>query len=301
MNAHPHIVQFGATGQLGRAFVRAIAQQDGIRHTVFSRKDADFAKPEEVAVAMRKAGPAEIVVNTTAYTSVDRAESEPLLARLVNTDSVAALADACAESGAILVHVSTDYVFDGAKEAPYVETDTMRPLSVYGVTKRDGEDAVRARLARHVIVRTSWVYDSQGANFMNTMLRLGREREVLRIVDDQRGAPTAAADLAGAVLSICCALTSASPAFGTFHFANRGETTWFGFANAIFDEAKLPSRPRLEPIATSDYPTPAKRPINSRLDCSRFDSTFRFERRTWRDALADTIAQIPAHRSGAAA
>jgi dTDP-4-dehydrorhamnose reductase len=299
MNDRPHIVQFGVTGQLGRALVQVFAREDGIRHTALSRKDADFARPDAVASALREVGPADIVVNAAAYTRVDKAESEPQLARAVNAESVARLADACAASGAILVHVSTDYVFDGRKDSPYTEIDPVQPLNVYGATKLEGENAIRARLDRHLILRTSWVYDSQGANFVNTMLRLGREREVLRIVDDQHGAPTAAADIARAIVAMCRALMPAFRDFGTFHFANRGETTWFGFAQAIFDEAGPASRPRLVPIPTSDYPTPARRPMNSRLDCSKFDSTFRFERRPWRDALADTIAQIPAHRSEA--
>jgi dTDP-4-dehydrorhamnose reductase len=299
MTENLHIVQFGTTGQLGRALVRAIAGEKGIRHTALSRRDADFERPQEVAGALRDAGPADVVVNATAYTKVDKAESEPELARLVNADSVAALAGACARAGAVLVHVSTDYVFDGRKESPYIETDPTQPLNVYGATKLEGENAVRARLERHLILRTSWVYDSEGANFVNTMLRLARERDVLRIVDDQHGAPTAAADIAAAILSVCRAFGPEFRTFGTFHFANRGETTWCGFAQAIFDEAKPAPCPKVEPIPTSAYPTPARRPQNSRLDCSKFDSTFRFGRRPWRDALAETLAQ--AHRTEATA
>ncbi len=226
------ILQFGTTGQLAGELVRAASARPRFTLNALSRTEADFRYPEQVFAVARASEPVDLVVNAAAYTAVDKAESEPDIARYVNTESVGALARACAVRNIPLLHISTDYVFDGAKLDPYTEEDQTRPLGVYGRTKLEGESAIRVVTHRHIIIRTSWVYSARGANFVRTMLRLGSEREELRIVDDQRGAPTAAADLAGAILTIAERLQDSrnSSQFGTFHYADEGETTWRRFA-----------------------------------------------------------------------
>ena len=231
-----------------------------------------------------------LVINCAAYTAVDRAESEPELALAVNRNGPACLAAACGKARIPLIHISTDYVFDGSKEGPYRETDPVAPLGVYGRSKAEGEREVRSRLREHIILRTSWVYGIHGQNFVKTMLRLGQERRVLRVVNDQQGCPTNAADLAEVILAIA-GRCDRNP-WGTYHYSGKGVTTWHGFAEAIFTEArKYTSLPveRVEPIPSAEYPTPAKRPANSVLDCSLFTSTFGIEPRPWRESLAEVI------------
>jgi dTDP-4-dehydrorhamnose reductase len=260
------------------------------------RDELDVTDGAAVADTVARLAP-RLVVNAAAYTAVDRGETEPAAAYAVNRDGPAHLARACALTGAPLVHVSTDYVFDGTNRAAYSEDDAVAPLGVYGASKLAGEEAVRAALDRHLILRTAWVYGVDRGNFVRTILRLGAERELLRVVDDQRGSPTAAADLAGAALAVARRLLEHAPpagGFGTFHCAGGGETTWHGFAREIFRlaAARGVRVPRLEPITTADYPTPARRPANSVLDCARLARVYGIRLRPWRAALAETLDRI---------
>jgi dTDP-4-dehydrorhamnose reductase len=241
------------------------------------------------------------VINAAAFTAVDKAEEERDLAFAVNASAPSHLAEACAGAGIPLVHISTDYVFDGTKTSPYVETDHVRPLSIYGLSKEAGEAAIRERHPMHVILRTSWIFSAAGQNFVKTMLRLGRERPALSIVVDQFGRPTAAADIASAIAKIVRAIGDGKyDGFGTFHFAGAGATTWHAFAKEIFEQANLrglTSLPELSMIATADYPTPARRPVNSVLDTARIEAVYGITPRPWliglRDVL-DTLIGIPA-------
>jgi dTDP-4-dehydrorhamnose reductase len=253
---------------------------------LLGRADCDLQDTEATAAAIHAVRP-EIVINAAAYTAVDRAESEPQSAERVNRDAPAAMAAACDRLGAALIHLSTDYVFDGSKKVPYRENDPVNPLSVYGRTKAEGERAVREALPRHVIIRTSWVFAAHGANFVRTMLQLARERPELRIVDDQNGAPTAARDIAGAIATIAERLAEGQGDWGTFHFTSAEPMTWFGFAQAIFE--LYGRQPRLIPIASAEYRTAAQRPLNSVLDCERIAQQYGIGQPSWRAALQDVL------------
>jgi dTDP-4-dehydrorhamnose reductase len=259
----------------------------------FDHAAVDITRPEAVAAALDAAHP-ELVINLAAYTAVDRAESEPDAAQAVNCTAAANVAADCARRGTPLIHLSTDYVFDGDKTGAYVEDDPVNPLGVYGRTKEAGERAVREALPRHVILRTSWVYGAFGQNFVKTMLRLGGERPALRVVADQRGSPTAAADIAAALVAVAARLGEPDPPWGTYHFAGGGVTTWHGFAVAIFELAapRLGRAPRVEPIATADYPTAARRPANSVLDCAKIARAFGVAAPPWRQSLARVVAEL---------
>jgi len=282
------ILLTGAHGQLGwelarRGRDRGIAVQ-ATDVDVFDITDARAVEEQVCGQGLA------LVINCAAYTAVDRAESEPELALAVNRDGPAHLAAACGKARIPLVHISTDYVFDGSKEGPYRETDPVSPLGVYGRTKAEGEREVWSCLRKHIILRTAWLYGIHGQNFVKTVLRLGQERRVLRVVNDQQGCPTNAADLAEVILAIA-GRCDRNP-WGTYHYSGKGVTTWHGFAEAIFTEArKYTSLPveRVEPIPSAEYPTPAKRPANSVLDCSLFTSTFGIEPRPWRESLAEVI------------
>ncbi|WP_431857386.1 dTDP-4-dehydrorhamnose reductase [Azospirillum sp.] len=280
------VLILGTSGQVGDALMRAAWPQDSAL-VGLSRPDIDMLRPETVEAAVAAHAP-DLVVNATAYTAVDKAESDRDAAFTVNRDGPGRLAAACAARGIPLIHISTDYVFDGSKPGPYTEEDPVRPLGVYGASKEAGEAAVRTALPQHVILRTSWVYAVHGANFVKTMLRLGREREELGVVADQHGAPTAAADIADAIVAIARRIDS-DPAgvWGTYHFTGAGETTWHGFADRIFQrlERETGRRPRLKAIGTADYPTPARRPANSRLDCAKIRAVFGIEPPRWGDSL----------------
>jgi len=277
------LVVFGAAGQLGAALAR-IGARSGVDIAGFDRAAADIADPNAVAAALAAAR-ADVAVNAAAYTAVDKAESEPHLAFSVNRDGAENVAAAANRAGIPVIHVSTDYVFDGTKPGAYVEDDPIAPLGVYGKSKAEGEAAVRGANARAVILRTAWVYGLEGANFVKTMLRLGVDRDALRVVDDQRGCPTFADDLAGGIVSIAGNLGAN---WGTYHLTGGGETTWFGFAQSIFAEAgrRGARAPRLEPITTADYPTPAKRPANSVLACVKVKGAFGVELPPWNDGLS---------------
>ena len=299
------VLQFGTVGQLGRELIRAASGHANLSIRALHLDQVDFRHPQQVIDAVRSAGPLDAVVNATAYTAVDKAEAEQNLARQINAVSVAALAQTCRERNIPLVHVSTDYVFDGTKAEPYLESDKPNPLGTYGRTKLEGEEAIRVAMDRHVIVRTSWVYSAHGANFVKTMLRLGAERDELRIVDDQQGAPTSAANLASAILAIVTRIAAGGgpELFGTFHYTDSGETTWRRFAEAVFEEAasRIAIKARIIPITTTDYPTPARRPMNSRLDCIKIEHVYGVVRPPWRESLARVMQEIKTAQNGGVA
>ena len=282
------LLQFGASGQLGDALTRMLARDAAFAPTILGRDKADLTRPEEIGKAILDAPNLDLVVNAAAYTAVDKAEEEEALAYRINAEAVSAMAQACAARGVPLIHVSTDYVYDGTKPAPYREDDAPHPMNAYGRTKLAGEEMIASTLPAHVILRTSWIYSGHGRNFLKTMLRLGAERDEVRVVADQHGAPTAAGDLAAAILAIGKILTGSSPAFGTFHFAGGGETSWCGFAEEIFRQAQL--RARAVPILAADYPTPARRPANSRLDTAKISRTFGIHPPAWQSSLAAVLA-----------
>lgn len=287
------LLLLGGTGQLGREILLHAGPDLSI--VAPTRRDLDLARPETIATYVA-AQDVDVIVNAAAYTAVDKAESERDLAFALNAEAPGRLATAAAARGIPLVHVSTDYVFDGTKGAPYLPSDPVAPLGAYGAGKEAGERAVRAAGGRAVVLRTAWVYGPFGGNFMKTMLRLGRERDVLRVVDDQRGTPTTSADLAAASLAIAARLVNdpGDPG-GTFHFTNAGDTTWCGFARAIFDLAgeRPARRPEVVAITTADYPTPAKRPADSRLDCTATLARYQIAQPDWRAALAATLDRLP--------
>ncbi len=294
------VLVIGRTGQLARELARAPLPA-GWSLEFAGRERVDLADFAQVAAVVAEVAP-DAVINAAAYTAVDRAESEPALAFAVNGAGVGALARACERVGAPLVHVSTDYAFDGLKDAPYLESDRIGPQSTYGASKADGEARVRAAGPHHLIVRTSWVFSPFGSNFVKTMLRLGAERVEIRVVADQHGAPTSAADLARALIAMLEAVRAGRGKFGTYHCANAGETTWHGFAESIFDEARargMPAPKRLIPITTAEYPTPAHRPANSRLDCGALARAFSLRMRPWREALGDCLDDLQAGVGGA--
>jgi len=284
---------FGANGQVGQELLRALASLGDVVGTTRSGTlpddsmclTADFGAPDSVLALLDATQPTR-VINAAAYTAVDKAESEPAAAQAANAETPGAIARWCAVHDVPLVHYSTDYVFDGSGTRPYRPDDATAPLGVYGATKLAGEDAIRAAGGRHLIFRTAWVYAAHGQNFLRTMLRVGAERDVLRVVADQIGTPTPAALIADVTAQI---LRSDAEASGTWHLTATGETSWHGFAEAIFDgavECDLIARaPTVEAITTADYPTPAKRPAYSRLDTSTLERDFGVALPDWRDAL----------------
>jgi dTDP-4-dehydrorhamnose reductase len=290
------LLVLGAGGQVGRELCR-LAWPAGYRLAAFDRDRVDITEREPVFAAVARERP-DIVVNAAAYTAVDRAESEPEQAWAVNCTGPANLAAACSDAGIPLVHISTDYVFDGGKAGPYREDDPVSPLGVYGASKEAGDRAVREALAQHVILRTAWVYSAHGHNFVKTMLRLAVDRPVLRVVADQQGSPTGAPDIAAAIATVVQRIADGNTSWGTYHFTGAGAVTWHGFAEAIFElaaqwNANWRGRPpRVEAITTADYPTPARRPANSVLDCTRIGEAFGIVPRPWRAALAEVIAEL---------
>ena len=283
----PRILLTGANGQVGWELRRTLGALGEV--VALDSRTMDLSKAEAVRDTVRAIAPA-IIVNPAAYTAVDKAESEPERAHAVNAVAPGVLAEEAARLGALLVHYSTDYVFDGTGEAPWREDDATGPLNVYGATKLAGEQAIAAAGCRHLIFRTSWVYGARGSNFLLTMRRLMRERTELKIVADQIGAPTWCRDLAEAAAQVLAQVRGEDESrWGVYHMTNAGETSWHGFAEAIqaldeFDETVPPAR--LLPIPGSDYPTPARRPLNSRLDNDRLEQGFGLRLRDWREALA---------------
>jgi dTDP-4-dehydrorhamnose reductase len=284
------ILLLGAGGQLGLQLKRVLTGKlaGKAEFTALARAELDFTDAEAIRSAIRAATP-EIVINAAAYTAVDKAESEPEQARLVNAVAPGVIAEELARINGWLIHYSTDYVFDGSGTEPWLETDATGPLGVYGQTKLDGELAIAATGCKHIVLRTSWVYAAEGRNFLHTMLRLGREREQLKVVADQIGAPTTAETLTEATEAVLQQLPANSEdatASGVYHLACAGETSWCGFAQAIFAEfASRQKPPEVLPIPTEAYPTPARRPRNSRLNCNKFTRQFGFQMPAWQSGL----------------
>ncbi len=285
----------GRTGQLACAIVERAALTPEIEVVAAGRPDLDLEHPANAAAAIRAARP-DLVVNAAAFTAVDRAEAEPERAFAVNRDGAVAVAAAAAALNVPLIHLSTDYIFAGTKSGPYVETDATGPLNVYGASKLAGEIAVRQAHQRALILRTSWVYSPFGTNFVKTMLRLGRERPMLRVVDDQWGSPTSALDLADAILRLAPMIEGDPRASGIYHLAGAGVTTWCGLARHIFEmsHALDGPRPLVVPVSSADYPAPARRPLNSRLDCTAFAAVFGFSLGPWREGVRTAVSRFMA-------
>jgi dTDP-4-dehydrorhamnose reductase len=289
------LLLLGGTGQVGTE-TRALALPPGVRIFAPPRSAVDLE--DAAAIANVVAGePWSAVINAAGYTNVDGAESAEAKAAAINATAPAQLAAETGRRGIPLIHISTDYVFNGRKGSPYVEDDAPAPLSAYGRSKLAGEHGVRDANPRHVILRTAWVYSPYGKNFVRTILRLAQERDRLTIVADQRGCPTAACDIARACIDIAlrCAGDQERAPYGTYHFAGAGEATWFEFATAIVELAagRIQRPPQVVPIRTVDYPTPAFRPVDGRLDCTKILRDFDVTMRPWREALAETINRMP--------
>jgi dTDP-4-dehydrorhamnose reductase len=294
------ILLTGAEGQLGTELSRRLSARGRELHAA-SRRDLDITNARQLE-AVFDAGRFELVVNAAAWTAVDRAEAEEEAAFAVNAEAPEHLARLCASRSAALIHISTDYVFDGRKEFPYKETDPPCPANAYGRSKEQGERAIREALDRHLIIRTAWLFGAQGSNFVKTMLRLANERDELQVVDDQYGNPTAAADLAWCIAELTRKLGERKQgpfAWGTYHCVNRGETTWCDFAKTITGHAApvLGRRPRIRGIPTLEYPTPARRPHNSRLDCTKLQRTFGIVMPSWRRTLPHVVHEILSTRA----
>ena len=285
------VLVIGANGQLGWELCRR-GEKQGFDIVALDLPDFDITEPSTVKKAVSQTG-VSLVINASAYTAVDKAESESELAFAVNRDGPAYIASSCAEIGIPLIHISTDYVFNGNKKGPYLETEPISPLGVYGKSKAAGETEVRNHLKEHIILRTAWLYGIHGNNFVKTMLRLGKEKEMVRVVADQYGCPTYAADLADAILAIAMQISEQRAiTWGTYHYCGKGMTTWHGFAQAIFDLAKQYDSlmvKKIVPITTAEYPTPVKRPANSVMDCSLLIKIFGISPRTWQESLADML------------
>jgi dTDP-4-dehydrorhamnose reductase len=280
----------GRSGQLATELVRH-PWPSGTELVALGRPELDVADAASVAAAVARVAPS-IVINAAAYTAVDRAEAEPDTAMAVNHVGARNLAEAAARRGVPLIHVSTDYVFDGRGTRPWREDDPTAPLGLYGRSKFAGEVAIRDTLPQHIILRSAWVYAAHGQNFVRTMLRLGAERPSLSIVDDQLGCPTSAGDLARVVAAIASSLAQGSAAYGTYHYCGSGPVTWFGFARAIFAAAALPRSPELKPITTAQFAAPAPRPAYSVLDCGKIARAFGIAQRPWIDELRAVIAAL---------
>ena len=298
---HGPILVTGATGQIGYEAVRQLAPLGKV--VPLTRADLDLANPAAIRETIRALRP-RVIVNAAAYTAVDRAESERELAATINADAPGVLADEARRGGALLVHYSTDYVFDGTKGAPYVETDRPAPLNVYGATKLAGEEAIKAAGGAYLILRTSWVYGARGTNFLRTMLRLARERQELRVVDDQVGAPTWSRWIAEATAEIVGPGLRRDGDFGNevlglYHLTAAGSTTWYEFARCILD-----GDPRREeqmcrnvvPISSAKYPTVARRPAYSVLDCTAIRERFGLALPDWREQFSRVLSDGPDHR-----
>ena len=279
------ILVFGATGQVARELAKHAGTE------TVSRDRADLSHPGACAAVIEACTP-RAVINAAAYTAVDRAEAEEPLATRINGDAPGEMARACAALGVPLVHISTDYVFDGSGRTPWRETDPVSPRNAYGRSKLAGERAVAASGAAHVILRTSWVFSAHGANFVKTMLRLSESRAALNVVADQVGGPTPAGDIAATCMALADALTEGQGggSGGIYHYGGHPPVSWAGFARAIFAEAGRDVT--VTDIPTTDYPTPAERPLNSRLDCAKLTTDFGITPPDWRPALAGIVKEL---------
>jgi dTDP-4-dehydrorhamnose reductase len=294
------ILLLGKGGQVGWELQRSLAPLGEVIALDFDSPGplrADFSDPESLAATVRAVAP-QIIVNAAAHTAVDKAEGEPDFARKLNATSPAVLAREAATLGAWLLHYSTDYVFDGSGSAPWVEGSPTGPLSVYGITKLEGEDAIRASGCRHIILRTSWVYAARGGNFAKTMLKLAKERHRLTVIDDQIGAPTGA-DLLADLSAHCLRSALQRPEVaGTFHAVAAGETSWHGYARHVIEFARAAGQPikvapgAIEPVPTSAFPTPARRPGNSRMNTQKLQQTFGLALPTWQAGVERMLTEI---------
>jgi dTDP-4-dehydrorhamnose reductase len=277
----------GKNGQVGTELSRLYHSRGDVVLT--GRDECDLANEQSIRDTVQRVKPA-VILNAAAYTAVDQAEKEPRLCFAINAHAPRVLAEEAARLDALLIHYSTDYVFNGEKAEPYLETDPISPVNVYGESKAAGEAAIAEAGTRFLVLRTSWVYGAYGKNFLRTMLRLGAERPELRVVDDQLGAPTSAAAIASATARLV--EQSVSGAQGIYHMTAAGSTSWCGFARAIFEAGVLGARPRVQPIPSSDYPTPARRPANSVLSNDKFAQTFGFRLPTWQQQLNEVLAAM---------
>ncbi len=277
------LLVFGKTGQVARELQRLAPDA-----TYLCRDEADLMNPRACAAAIA-ASDADAIINAAAWTAVDKAEAEEAAATTVNGDAPTAMAQAAAAKGVPFLHISTDYVFDGAGDQPFTPDHPTGPLGAYGRSKLAGEQGVRVAGGSHLILRTSWVVSAHGANFVKTMLRLGAERDSLNVVADQIGGPTPAADIADALLTAAKAMTEGAMG-GTHHFSGNPDTSWAEFARAIMTQANLPCR--INDIPSSEYPTPARRPLNSRLDCRSLTAAFGIPRPDWQQGLAEIVKEL---------
>jgi dTDP-4-dehydrorhamnose reductase len=293
------ILLLGCDGQVGWELQRSLQPLGELVALDFRSREhaADFSRPEALAATVAAVRPG-LIVNAAAHTAVDKAESEPALAQAINADAVGVLARSAAAAGAWLVHYSTDYVFDGSGDQPRDELAATGPLSVYGRTKLDGEQQIRASGCRHLILRTSWVYAARGGNFAKTMLKLAAEREQLKVIDDQIGAPTGA-DLLADVSAHALRLLQRQPELGgLYHCVAGGETSWYGYAQYVIDWARAQGWPikvgtdKVLPIPTAEYPTPAQRPLNSRLDTGQLRQGFGLSLPDWRTGVARMLNEL---------
>ena len=292
------LLLLGKGGQVGWELQRSLAPLGELVALDFDSTDfaADFSRPETLAETVLKVRP-DVIVNAAAHTAVDKAESEPDFARTLNATSPGVIAKAAQEIGALMVHYSTDYVFDGSGEKPWVEMDATGPLSVYGSTKLEGERLVAANCARHLIFRTSWVYAARGGNFAKTMLRLARDRDRLTVIDDQFGAPTGAELLADVTAHAIRDMLRAPEKAGLYHLVAGGETSWHGYASFVLEQARAAGQElkvapgAVDPVPTSAFPTPARRPQNSRLDTSKLQSTFGLVLPHWQAGVARMLRE----------
>ncbi|WOE42128.1 dTDP-4-dehydrorhamnose reductase [Acinetobacter chinensis] len=292
------IVLLGKNGQVGWELQRALAPLGEVialdRHGE-SGLSGDMTQPEKVCETLIRLNP-DIVVNATAYTAVDQAESDQETAQLVNTDAVASIADSCRQMGALLIHYSTDYVFNGQGTEPFSESDSIAPLNVYGLTKAAGEKAIIESGCKYLIFRTSWVYARQGKNFLKTMLNLAAQREELSVIDDQHGAPTSAELIADVTAQIIPQVCIGDEKLGVYHLVASGETTWYGYAQYIFEQAKSVGHTlkiqNVKPIPSSEYPVPAVRPHNSRLNNQKIQQTFNLNLAEWQAGVKRTLMEL---------
>jgi dTDP-4-dehydrorhamnose reductase len=288
------ILVTGKNGQVDTS-LKSIGDQLGLEVIRIGLPEIDLSMPDTLEAAVREAAP-DVIVSSAAYTAVDKAETEAELAVKINSEAPAELARLASDLNIPILHLSTDYVFDGEKQSPYTETDTPGPFSVYGRTKLSGEDRIRAATENHVILRTAWVYSPYGSNFVKTMLRLGETRDEVNVVADQHGCPTYAPEIARALLAIAqqVAIDRDPTLRGTFHLTGDGETTWAEFAQAIFSGATKRGRApvKVNEITTTEYPTPAKRPANSRLNADKLDAVYGLRLDTWQNSLEECLDQL---------
>ncbi len=294
------ILLLGRNGQVGWELQRSLAPLGPV--TALTRHgenglSGDLADPEALAATVKSLKP-DVIINAAAYTAVDRAESEPEQARLINAQAPARLADVAKSINALLVHYSTDYVFDGSKTTPWKESDTPSPINVYGQTKLEGEEAIRQSGCRHMILRTSWVYAARGHNFIHTMLRLAREKESLKVINDQTGAPTGAELIADVTAHAIRYAENEANLSGTYHLSASGETSWWNYARLVINTAASSGMQLrvaldgIEPVSSEDFPTEAARPRNSRLDTSKLRNTFNLNLPSWEHGVLRAVREI---------